>query len=39
MEHADGQCEVLETLPPPPPYKLPKGVGRIRNRNGTGDRG
>jgi hypothetical protein len=38
-EHPDGRCEVLETLRPPPPFKIPKGVGRIRNGNGTNDRG
>ena len=33
-EYPDGRREVLEVLPPAPPYKLPNGVGRIRNRNG-----
>lgn len=32
-EHPDGRREVLETLPPPPPFKRPKGVKLIRRRS------
>src|SRR3982751_3952271 len=31
-EHPDGRREVLETLPPAPPFERPKGVKLIRRR-------
>jgi hypothetical protein len=32
-EHPGGRREVLETLPPAPPFKRPKGVKVIRRRS------
>ena len=38
-EFADGRIEVLETLPPPPAYTLPRSVASIRNGGGAARRG